>query len=102
MGFARRIERRLEVLGDGLAARLFRGRIHPVELGTLLVREADLAIYETPGGWGVPNDFSVVMGGEPVDTEVIDAVETELAAFIEESALERGWGLDGTPPGART
>lgn len=96
MGIAHGIERRLERLVDGLAARLFRGRIHPVELGTLLVREADLAIYETPGGWGVPNDFRVVMGGEPVDAEVIDAVETELAAFIEESALERGWRLEGT------
>ncbi len=95
MGLARGIERRLERLVDGLAARLFRGRIHPVELGTLLVREADLGIYETPGGWGVPNRFIVTMGGEPVDGEVLHAVERELAAFVEDSALERGWRLEG-------
>ena len=95
MGLARGLERRLERLVDGLAARLFRGRIHPVELGGLLVREADLAIWETPGGWGVPNDYSVVMGGEPVDAEVLEAVTRELAAFFEEAALERGWRLEG-------
>ncbi len=95
MGLARGIERRLERLVDGLAARLFRGRIHPVELGALLVREADLAIWETPGGWGVPNAYEVVMGGEPVDGEVLEEVARELAAFFEEAALERGWRLEG-------
>ncbi|HAX80957.1 MAG TPA: hypothetical protein DCY40_00115 [Actinobacteria bacterium] len=95
MGLARGIERRLERLVDGLAARLFRGRIHPVELGALLVREADLAIWETPGGWGVPNVYNVVMGGEPVDAEVLETVAQELAAFVEETTLERGWRLEG-------
>ncbi len=95
MGMARGVERRLERLVDGLAARLFRGRIHPVELGALLVREADLAIWVTPGGWGVPNAYDVVMGGEPVDTEVLETVEKELAAFVEDAALERGWRLEG-------
>lgn len=61
----------------------------------MLVREADRAIVEVPGGWRVPNDFTVVMGGEPVDGEVIDAVQHELATFVEESALERGWRLEG-------
>jgi hypothetical protein len=95
MGLARGIERRLERLVDGLATRLFRGRIHPVELGALLIREADLAIWETPGGWGVPNVYNVVMGGEPVDGEVLETVAKELAAFVEETALERGWRLEG-------
>ena len=52
MGLARGIERRLERLVDGLAARLFRGRIHPVELGALLIREADLAMTYLFGGFG--------------------------------------------------
>lgn len=95
MGIARGLERRLERLVDGLAARLFRGRIHPVELGTLLVREADLAVVEIPGGWRIPNRFAVTMGGEPVDREVLDTVEHELAAFVEEQALDRGWRLEG-------
>ena len=78
-----------------LAGGLFRCRIHPVVRGGLLVREAELAIYETPGGWGVPNDFKVVMGGEPVDGEVFETVQSELSAYLEESALERGWRLEG-------
>src|SRR3972149_8164662 len=100
MGFARGIEGRLERLVDGLPARLFRARIPPAERGTLLVREADLGIFETPGGWGVPNQFAVTMGGEPVDGEVLEAVQRELAAFVEEAALGRGWRLEG-PAGGR-
>jgi hypothetical protein len=95
MGIARGLERRLERLVDGLAARLFRGRIHPVELGTLLVREADLAAFETVGGWGAPNRFNVQMGGEPVDPELLEKVEQELREFVEEAALDRGWRLEG-------
>jgi hypothetical protein len=95
VGLARGLERRLEQLVDGLASRLFRGRIHPVELGSRLVREADLALFETPAGPGAPNAFRVVLGGDPVDAEVLTAVRRELAAFVEEAAAERGWRLEG-------
>jgi hypothetical protein len=95
MGLARGLERRLEQLVDGFAAKLFRGRIHPVELGTRIVREADLAVYETPVGPGAPNAFDVTLGGDPEPPETVAGAERELAAVMEAAASERGWRLEG-------
>ncbi|MEE8498712.1 MAG: FhaA domain-containing protein [Acidimicrobiia bacterium] len=95
MGLARGLERRLERLVDGLAAHLFRGRIHPVELGTRIVREADLAVFETHAGPGAPNAFVVTLGGEVESAEAVAEAERELEAVMSEAAAERGWRLDG-------
>ena len=95
MGLARGIERRLEQLVDGIASRLFRGRIHPVELGSRLIREADLAVQDGPTGPVAPNLFTVVLGGDPADDESLGTVQAELEAVIEETAAERGWRLEG-------
>jgi hypothetical protein len=95
MGLARGLERRLEQLVDGLAARLFRGRIHPVELGTRIVREADLGVFETHAGPGAPNAFVVTLGGEVESAEAVAEAERELEAVMSEAAAERGWRLDG-------
>jgi hypothetical protein len=89
------MERRLEQLVDGMAARLFRGRMNPVELGSLLVRHADLALQAGPYGPAAPNAFTVTLGGEPAEPEARDRVETELATVVEETAVERGWRLPG-------
>ncbi len=95
MGLARGIERRLERLVDGMAARLFRGRIHPVELGSRLIRESDLSLQEGPAGPVAPNHFIVGLGGPPADEEALQEAEAELALVVEENAAERGWRLDG-------
>ena len=95
MGLARGLERRLERLVDGLAAHLFRGRIHPVELGTRIVREADLGVFETHAGPGAPNAFLVTLGGEVESAEAVAEAEKELEAVMSEAAAERGWRLDG-------
>jgi hypothetical protein len=95
MGLARGLERRLEQLVDGLAARLFRGRVHPVELGTRIVREADLAAFDTHAGPGAPNLFVVTLGGEPESAEALTEAQRELEAVLAEAAAERGWRLDG-------
>ena len=97
MGLARGLERRLEQLVDGMAARLFRGRMHPVELANLLVRQADLALRAGPLGPEAPNAFTVTLGGEPADAAARDEVERELAAAVGETAIERGWRLPGPP-----
>jgi hypothetical protein len=89
------MERRLERLVDGIAARLFRGRMSPVELGSLLVRQADLALRAGPYGPEAPNAFTVTLGGEPAEPEARDRVESELAAVVSETAVERGWRLAG-------
>ena len=95
MGVARGLERRLERLVDGLAARLFRGRMHPVELGSMLVREADLALVDGPAGPSAPNRYRITMGGDPVDPEVLETVTDEQEAFVEDAAADRGWRLEG-------
>ncbi len=95
MGLARGLERRLEQLVDGLAARLFRGRVHPVELGTRIVREADLAAYDTHAGPGAPNAFVLTIGGQPETEQAVVAAERELEEVLAAAAAERGWRLEG-------
>ena len=95
MSLARGLERRLENLVDGMAARLFRGRMQPVELANLLVRRADLALRISPIGPEAPNAFTVTLGGEPAEAAARDVVERELALAVEETAQERGWRLPG-------
>jgi len=89
------MERRLEQLVDGMAARLFRGRMHPVEMAGLLVRRADLALRSGPYGPEAPNAFTITLGGDPIEPEERDRVESELASAVFETALERGWRLEG-------
>ncbi|HSQ38037.1 MAG TPA: FhaA domain-containing protein [Acidimicrobiia bacterium] len=95
MSLARGMERRLEQLVDGMAARLFRGRMTPVELASLLVRQADLALRAGTYGPGAPNAVTVTLGGEPAEPEARAQVEAELAAVVFETAVERGWRLAG-------
>jgi len=80
---------------DGMAARLFRGRIHPVELGSRLIREADLSLQEGTAGPVAPNYFVVTLGGPPADDAALEEAQAELALVVEENAAERGWRLDG-------
>jgi hypothetical protein len=95
VSLARGLERRLERLIDGIAARLFRGQLHPVELGTRLVREADLALQSGPSGPVAPNDFEIALRGDPADEDALQEMELELGAVIEDTASERGWRLEG-------
>ena len=95
VSLARGLERRLERLFDGFAARLFRGAVHPVELGNRLEREADLAVYETEVGPAVPNLYRVQVGGELPEADALRELQAELASVLEETATERGWRLEG-------
>ena len=92
---ARGLERRLEQLVDGIASTLFRGKVHPLELAARLIREADLAVTDGPGGPVAPNVFRVELGGETsADTDPAPA-EVVLAEAVVETSLERGWRLEG-------
>lgn len=90
---ARYLERRLEQLVEGLAGRVFRGTIQPAELASRLLREADLASYESPAGTAVPNHFTITFAGQGSDD--LSAAERELASFVEDAAAQRGWRLEG-------
>jgi hypothetical protein len=94
MSVARGLERRLERFVDGIAARIFGGEVHPAELASRLLREADLGVTEGAAGPTAPNHFVV---SAPVDAAAHDTddLRRELAAVIEDAAEEQGWRLEG-------
>lgn len=91
---ARYLERRLEQLVEGLAGRVFRGEVHPAELASRLLREADLASVDGIAGATVPNHFTVTVASGSGAT-ALEAAEQELASFVEDAAAQRGWRLEG-------
>ena len=96
MDMVRNLERRLERLVEGLAGKVFRGPLHPVELGSRLVREADLALRAGPAGPIAPNVYVIhVHPSELGDGLLPEGLSTELAAYLEATAVERGWRLEG-------
>lgn len=78
-----------------MAARLFKGKLQPVELATRLVREADLAVAEGPSGAAVPNVFRVGINPGELTGDGTDDVTRELALVLDEVAAERGWRMEG-------
>ncbi len=97
----RDLERRLERLMDGLAGRVFRGNLHPVELGGRLVREADLTVHQTPSGPGISNDWTISINPADLqDVEVPDPLVTELAAGLEADRGGAGLATRGPVHGA--
>ena len=80
---------------EGLASKLFRGNLQPVEIATRLVREADLAVVETAAGPSVPNIYRVRMSALDVSPDVVPLLRSELTTAVEETAAERGWRLEG-------
>lgn len=96
MNLAREIERRLERLVDGISSTIFRGRVHPVDLATGLIREADLRIHEAPAGPTIPNVFEVVLARTDLDEEIdAAALRRELERAVESTAIDRGWRFEG-------
>lgn len=96
MELARQLEKRLERLVDSASRTIFRGRVHPVDLGTRLVREADLNMKEGPAGPVVPNEYHVVLN--PTDLDATDSagrLGSELAHTLRATAIDRGWRLEG-------
>ncbi len=96
MGLARKIEKSLEQLVDGVSAALFRGGMHPVEIAGRLIRQADLLIQDTWMGPAVPNTFTVRLNQKDV-AEGVDmaALDRELATALASTAAERGWRTGG-------
>jgi hypothetical protein len=96
MKLVRGIERRLERLVEGVAGRVFRGSLHPVEMAARLLREADLAAVDTEKGPIVPNEYAIQLNEhDTAQIEHPDRLNRELEAAIDETAVERGWRLEG-------
>ncbi len=79
---------------DGVAGKVFHGRVHPTEIAQKLVREADLGSTEHPTGPMVANAATVILN--PAD---LDLPPASLARILTEAyeahAAEEGWRLAG-------
>lgn len=96
MKLARELERRLERLVEGVSGAIFRGRVHPVDLGTRILREADLNMADGAAGPTVPNEFHI--GLNPEDLGLAGAPErlsSELEYTLNSTAADRGWRIEG-------
>jgi hypothetical protein len=93
MNLARNLERRIESMVEGLTARVFRGRVQPVELASRLARECDLNLVRSPKGPVAPNSFTVALHPEDVDDP--EHAAGTIAGVVEEIAAERGWRMEG-------
>jgi hypothetical protein len=91
---ARAVERRLERLLDGMAGKVFHGRVHPTEIAQRLVREADLESTDHPTGTMVHNAMTVYLHPEDLDLPPA-SLSRVLAEAFEAHAAEEGWRLPG-------
>ncbi len=96
MSLARSLERRIENLVEGLGTKVFRGKLHPVEVAIRIVREAEMTLTQSGVGPTAPNTFVVSLN--PTDLgEDADEIISRLNTVVAEAARERGWRLEGPP-----
>jgi hypothetical protein len=94
VGVLQRFERRLEGLVEGAFARVFRGRVHPVEVAKALQREAeDKKSVLGPHRVLAPNRYVVELSTE--DFEQLKPFVGELTGMIAEHLGEMGWTTYG-------
>ncbi len=94
MSVARSLERRLERLIEGVAGRVFSGRLHPSELAGKLAREADFARFDHPTGPGTANRFVIHVNPQDLSVEPF-RLEAMLAAEMTAYTSEEGLRLEG-------
>ncbi|MGI9648064.1 MAG: FhaA domain-containing protein [Acidimicrobiia bacterium] len=96
MSLARSLERRIEHLVEGLGSKVFRGRLHPVEVAIRIVREAEMSLTQSGVGPTAPNEFVVSINPADLGDDA-DQVVSRLCLVIDEAARERGWRMEGPP-----
>ncbi len=98
MSLAQRFERRLEGLVGGAFARVFKGQVEPVEIGSALQREAvDKKNIMGNGQVMCPNRYRVTLS--PSDHERLEPWEQQLtnslAELVQDYLDENGWSTIG-------
>ncbi len=93
---ARSLERRLELLVEVFARRVFSGRIHSTELAARIAREADLARFEHPAGPATANFFVLSLNPRDIEDDPAD-LQDELEKALAAHAAESGLRLEGRP-----
>lgn len=97
MGGLQRFEKRLSGIVEGGFARVFRGRVEPVELASALAREADTNKAVGPQRVLVPNVYAIALGRADFDRLAPYALTLgdELAVMVSEHAAEQGYSFVG-------
>lgn len=99
MNVVRSLERRLERLIEGVAGRVFSGRLHPSELASKLAREADFARFDHATGPATANFFVITVNPEDLTIDA-SGLEKMLAEEMTAYTSEEGLRLEG-PVGVR-
>jgi FHA domain-containing protein len=98
MSLAQRFERRLESVVGTAFARVFKGQVEPVEIGTALQREATDKRNVMPSGEVLaPNRYRVTLAPSDYDRLVPWELQltNSLAELIQEHLDENGWRTAG-------
>jgi FHA domain/FhaA, N-terminal domain len=91
---ARSLERRLEKLFEGVAGRVFSGKIHPSELAGRLAREADFARFQHATGPATGNLYVIIVN--PADLTMDPGeIESILTDEMTDYTAEEGLRLEG-------
>ena len=90
----RGFERRLERILEGVAGRVFSGRLHPAEIAGKLAREADFARFEHETGPATANVYTLLVHPRDLTTDP-GALATGLTTELEQYTTEQGLRLEG-------
>jgi len=90
----RGLERRLEKLLDGVAGRVFSGRLHPSEIAGKLAREADFARFEHETGPATANAFIILVNTRDLGVGTGE-LERSLTDEMTKYTTEEGLRLEG-------
>ena len=94
MNVVRGFERRLERLLEGMAGKVFSGRLHPSEIAGRLAREADFARFDHETGPATANLYTLIV--HPADLTTDPAhLEESLTAELERYTTDEGLRLEG-------
>jgi hypothetical protein len=94
MNVARGFERRLERLLEGVAGRVFSGRLHPSEIAGRLAREADFARFDHETGPATANLYTLTVHTRDLSTDPAELEET-LTEELERYTTAEGLRLEG-------
>ena len=96
MNLARGLEKRLENLVDGASATVFRGRMHPVDIASKVIRQLDFLAVDTVAGPQVPNRLAVTLNPADLDPQADHGkLGTELERVVTDTAFSTGWRFIG-------
>lgn len=90
MNVVRGLERRLERLLEGVAGRVFSGRLHPSEIAGRLAREADFARFDHDTGPATANQYTLLFNRRDLDgnpDELAESLTDELGRYTAEHGL---------------